>query len=407
MNILFVSGDNNKYSGAFLSMVKLVSLLKSRYGHRILVLLPKKGNGQELLDEEGIEYIRITSFLRSVPIRQNAKWYSTIEGAGRTLVTKLHVPACEKLIRERNIDLVHINVSDSFIGAYAAIKTNTPFIWHIREFLEEDHERALYRKEKAYKVMCKAAKAVAISESIYNKYAEILDKNRISVIYNGIDGSKYLDESHVLFKNNITQFLMVGNLSEGKGQIQAIKACIKLHERNKNICLKLVGGDPLNYESTLKNIVREAGAEEYIIFCGTQDDTLSFYKEADIFLMCSRSEAFGRVTVEAMLAGCFVIGADSGGTKNLIADDKTGFLYESGNTEDLYEKLSYALESRDEAQTMAKRGQQFMLANMTADINAERINQLYAEILEGGAKRSKIIILSGVHGFSNYWRACA
>lgn len=390
MNILFVSGDNNKYSGAFLSMVKLASILENRYGHKILVLLPKKGNGQKLLDEEGIEYVRITSFLRSVPVRKNAKWYSVIEGAGRTLVTKLHVPACEKLIRERNIDLIHINVSDSFIGAYAAIKTDTPFIWHIREFLEEDHGRSLFRKENAYEVMSKAAKVVAVSESIYSKYAKILNKNRMSVIYNGIDGSRYLDRDHVLFENDAVQFLMVGNLSEEKGQLQAIKACIKLHKSNKNIRLELVGGNPLNYKAVLKNIVREAGAEEYIVFCGTQDDIPSFYKKADIFLMCSRSEAFGRVTVEAMLAGCFVIGADSGGTKDLIEDNETGFLYESGNIDDLYKKMAYALENTAEIRTMAGKGQQYMLAGMTADINAEKINRLYSEAgaeKDGGSRR--------------------
>lgn len=384
MNILFVSGDNNKYSGAFLSMVKLTSLLKNKYGHNVLVLLPKKGDGQELLDEEGIEYVRITSFLRSVPIRENAKWYSALEGFGRTLVTKHYVPACEKLIREKEIDLIHINVSDSFIGAYAAEKTSTPFIWHIREFLEEDHGRALYKKEKAYAIMRKAARTVAISDDIYRKYEGILGKDRVSIIYNGVDSSKYLIENHRLFENDTIQFLMVGNISEGKGQIQAIRACIKLHESNANICLKLVGGDPLNYEKTLRDIVHEANAEEYIIFCGTQSDTPTFYKETDIFLMCSRAEAFGRVTVEAMLAGCFVIGADSGGTKDLIDDSSTGILYESGNADDLYEKICYALNHKTEVQEMAKRGQQYMLMNMTADINADKVNQLYSEIHVGG-----------------------
>ena len=51
----------------------------------------------------------------------------------------------------------------------------------------------------------------------------------------------------------------------------------------------------------------------------------------DIALVASCSEAFGRVTVEAMLAGMLVIGADVAGTSELICDGVNGILYEDDN----------------------------------------------------------------------------
>ena len=47
--------------------------------------------------------------------------------------------------------------------------------------------------------------------------------------------------------------------------------------------------------------------------------------------MCSRSEAFGRVTVEYLRRGRPVIGTRSGGTPELVEDGVTGFLYEPGD----------------------------------------------------------------------------
>ena len=49
--------------------------------------------------------------------------------------------------------------------------------------------------------------------------------------------------------------------------------------------------------------------------------------DADVALMCSSSEAFGRTTVEAMKLGRPVIGADAGGTAELVRDGWNGLLY--------------------------------------------------------------------------------
>ena len=67
-------------------------------------------------------------------------------------------------------------------------------------------------------------------------------------------------------------------------------------------------------------------------------------RAADVVLMCSRFESFGRVTVEAMLAGKPVIGAASGGTAELIQDGETGLLYEPGNHDELAMKIEYLFE---------------------------------------------------------------
>lgn len=67
---------------------------------------------------------------------------------------------------------------------------------------------------------------------------------------------------------------------------------------------------------------------------------MQFIRMADVVLICSHWEPFGRVTVEAMLAGKPVI-AISGATVELIHDGVTGLLYDPGNYSVLANKMRY------------------------------------------------------------------
>lgn len=123
------------------------------------------------------------------------------------------------------------------------------------------------------------------------------------------------------------------------------------------------------------------GVDKWIQFIGPQSDIKQLYRDTDIVLMCSQSEAFGRVTVEAMMSGCLVIGANSGGTMELVSDNETGLLYTSGDYSDLAAKIRLALKYPDRMRDIAKQGQSKMLNEMTAQNNAFRINELYREIV--------------------------
>lgn len=382
MNILFVASDNSRYSGAFLSMVKLTSLLKNKYHHKILVVLPKEGAGKELLDAEGIESICVRSYPWTIPVKDKYNFLQKLKSVAKSFITESNVEKLTKVIEKNKIDLVHINTSWSYIGALAAIKMDIPFVWHIREFLEEDQGQTFFNQKKSYALMRKADKIVTVSNSLFKKYAPILGKDKMTVIYNGIDPLKYMNKNHLIFTQNKVKFLMVASMYERKGQWLAVNACIKLLKKGyTNFQLQLIGRGQGSYIDRLKKIVSDAQAERYIIFCGPSNNTPFYYSNSDIFLMCSKAEAFGRVTVEAMLAGCLVIGAKNAGTLDLIEDELTGLLYESGNVDNLVEKIEFALDNKDKMKYIAHEGQQYMLKNMTADINAEKINTLYREII--------------------------
>ena len=66
-----------------------------------------------------------------------------------------------------------------------------------------------------------------------------------------------------------------------------------------------------------------------LVFPGFCEDIQEHMLRASAFLMTSRSEGLGRVTIEAMFCGCPVIARRSGGSLDIIEDRITGFLFDT------------------------------------------------------------------------------
>lgn len=85
-------------------------------------------------------------------------------------------------------------------------------------------------------------------------------------------------------------------------------------------------------------------------------DLRKLRKQCDIGLTCSKNEAFGRVTIENQLAGLLVIGANTGGTTEIIKDNETGLLYKEGDYMDLADKIEYAIINKNTMRNIANHG---------------------------------------------------
>lgn len=124
---------------------------------------------------------------------------------------------------------------------------------------------------------------------------------------------------------------IVGTLHEGKGQEDEIRAIGELVRRGIKAHLYILGeGDP-KYKQHLDDLIDKNGIKANVSFLGYIPKAVQVMQHVDVVLICSRMEAFGRVTVEAMRVGTPVIGTRSGGTAELIRENFNGFLYTPGN----------------------------------------------------------------------------
>lgn len=387
MKIALIASDNNATSGAFLSMTNLALQLNQLGVETIIVIPPDgpfvgPGDGEAILKEKGLRYYVVPSISWVVPGWYPSSMLVSLGQVKRILKNKIYARELTKILKVEHVDLVHINTSYSCFGAFAAKRAGIPYVWHIREFLEEDQGNRFYFPRYSHRLMSRASLVIAISNSIYEKYSKVITKEKIKVIYNGIDTEQFYMPGRHIFKDSRITLCYVGGLSELKGTDDLIEACRLLNARGYKDSYRLLIAGRGNevYEAQLRDRINQYELDN-IEMLGFRTDVPQVMEQADVSIVTSRCEAFGRVTVEAMLTGNLVLGADSAGTKELLQDGKLGVLYECGNPESIKEQVIFIIENRDSLTDKADVARTYMREHMSARKNAENIYREYRRIL--------------------------
>lgn len=120
-----------------------------------------------------------------------------------------------------------------------------------------------------------------------------------------------------------------------KGQSYVIRAIAKLKKEGINIKYILAGGGDNTY---LKSVAKDNGVLEEINFIGSlpHEQVFKLLDSIDIYIQPSKLEGLSRSLVEAMSRGCPSIGANAGGTPELLNND---FIFRKGNVSDICEIL--------------------------------------------------------------------
>jgi glycosyltransferase involved in cell wall biosynthesis len=341
LKVAFITHYPNLY-GANRSLLDLIEGLR-KYGVRPYVILPSRGEILTVLQEKKIPFAIIHfRFWIDTKKEKTNLWTGYYNAAKRLRQNFKEIPRFEKQLKEWEIELVYTNTSVIPVGALIAKKLNLPHVWHLREFIDLDYGFKLDWGKLSLNLGLRQARAiVANSEAIASYHTKDLERQKVSVIYNGINTLTEFDRLYELRQlierdNKVYTFAVVGLIQPGKGQDVAIKALGILAKDYPQIRLLLAGSlGPAqeNYGKELQELVKSFALSEKVEFLGHVDDPYKVYWAADALLMCSRSEAMGRVTVEAMSASLPVIGYDNAGTAEIIEPEKTGLLYRGGAEE--------------------------------------------------------------------------
>ena len=188
------------------------------------------------------------------------------------------------------------------------------------------------------------------------------------------------------------KILMPGMITPLKGQRQLLEAALLLRQQGYDqFEIVFVGNEDPGYAGELKAFINENGMGDNISFYGRSKEMAKWYLWADLVVVCSGAEAFGRVTVEAQLSSCLVIGADKGATMEIIEDKETGYLYQYGNPGDLAVKIINALKDKSGAQKIAEAGRDNVARLFTKEHNADEVIKVYDQIMkdrENGRKNA-------------------
>ena len=225
----------------------------------------------------------------------------------------------------------------------------------------------------------------------YSKYLNY--KKKFLVIFRGIntdyfnpklikDSDKKLLKKKWKIEDEKKVILLPGRLTSWKGQEMFIEAIslLKKNYADINFVAVILGNDQGRkiYKKKLDRLVEQHRLKNEIIFIDHLELIPIAYEISDVVVSSStQPEAFGRVSVEAQSMEKPIIASNIGGSNETIINEKTGFLFEAGDSKKLSEKLGEILNLSDlTLNGIGAEGRK----NVTKKFNVEKMcNSTYSE----------------------------
>lgn len=225
---------------------------------------------------------------------------------------------------------------------FANKKLNLPFVTTVHGFNSVSKYSEIMTKGDA--VICVSN---PVKEYIQQNYGTPDEK--ITVIHRGIEPSEFdperldrlwmtsfeaqygLDEAFV-----VTAVGRITELKDYETFIRAVAACAGDIPNIRGLIVGGVRKDKQAYYQRLQALVQELGAQEQLIFAGSQSRMAEIYALSDVLVSCSQKpEAFGRTLIEALAMNTPVIATRHGGALDIVEDGRTGFLVPPENAGEL------------------------------------------------------------------------
>ena len=246
-------------------------------------------------------------------------------------------------------------------GAVAAALLKKPHIWSVCEYGERDHDLRFFVPFKHV-----LADIVAGSDLIYTPSQAIgstlfpqLPAGRVRTLYRHAPLPARIDgggDRHYR-RLGAVRLAMLASLDVSKGQADAIGAVGQLTARGRDVDLVLAGYDRDGaYRDELEQLAQRNKCAGRVHFLGFLPDPYPTLKAADVVLICSRSEAFGRVAVEAMRLGKAVVYPAAGSFPEFMQDGVTGLAYKPGHVAGLAARIEQLIDHPEQARAIAAAG---------------------------------------------------
>lgn len=381
MNIVYFTHEK-EYGGSSRALVSLIEEIKKYNDVNIYVIVPFK-DSKIIPELKKMNINIITCFYSWWQIPIHVSFIKKLLFRIVYLYNIIAILKIKHMLKNVKIDIIHSNTSVIDIGAKFANKINVPHVWHFREFTANNLEFIKGQKKSFNYINKYGGNIIYISKIIKEFYVNNIKENNTKIIYDGLPG-KIINKKNEYEKKDKINFLIAGTLQENKGQHLAIRAFNQLKKKGyKNIKLYIAGGDPNGYLKYLKSLIKEYNIENDVEYLGFVKNMTEIRKKVDIELLCSESEAFGLVVVEAMLAGNVIIASNSGATSEIIKDNENGYLYKCGDYKDLSLKMEKIINNPDLLEEIGVKGQKYAIDNFLSKKSAKNVIEYYYEIRRG------------------------
>ena len=235
----------------------------------------------------------------------------------------------------------------------------------------------------------KIAHYIAISKKIAEDLVlgGVADK-RISIIPSAVDPKPYGDLDRKTSRKKLLQELdlpqnnhlvmTVSHLSPLKGIDTFIRAFSNISSQHPDWHAVIVGAG--EEKEHLVELVSYLKQEQRITFLGFRSDVPELLSAADILCLPSTWEGLGTILLDAILAGCTVIGSSVGGIPEIIKDGETGLLFPAQDQNRLATSIARAMADPSLRQQLNSQARDHVQQTFSLHAMVEKTIELYKNL---------------------------
>jgi len=387
-NILVVH-NNNDFYGAEKVLLELLSRLdRSRFVP--IVVLPTDTRHINRLSPE---LARLNIECCFIPLGVLRRKYFKLQKLPRFGFEVLAgVRQLVRLIRKRNIALVHTNTNTILASPLAARLTAVPHVWSIHELMVEP---ATVRSALHYMIPRFSTRVVTVSQAVREHMLKDAAKfaDRFTFVRGAIDVEPFLNakgrarvRAEWGVRDDEVLIGMAGRVTRWKGQSVFVQAAKLIAERHPEAKFAAVGGvfdTEKFYMDRFRKEVHDAGLESKLTINDFRADMPDVFAAFDIFVLPSiLPEPFGLVVIEAMASGKPVVATAPGGPSETVVDGETGFLVPPSDASAIAKALEVLLADPQKRISMGEAGRRRAREVFSLPRYVTEFEELYDAVLQ-------------------------
>jgi glycosyltransferase involved in cell wall biosynthesis len=335
--VLLISHDSHN-NGAQRALVDTAAALCAS-GVQVHVLLPPGPPGS--IADLFVPAARL--HLTPVPLWIDPRGRSPKRVLRRTLSALAFALRVALTARRVGAELVVSNTAVIASGWLGAVLSRRPHVWWLHERLDRDDPLPfLLGTRLTARVIARTGAVVVPSQFLARDLQRWIPAAALHVVPPHMPG-----EVAALHDNPpVRTLLFPGGTLRVKRPEDALEAYAALRQTEPGIRLRVVG-PPGPQPATALALARDLGLDGEVRFEGHLPDLKAELGPDVVVLSTGVDESFGRVLVEAMLAGSIVVGAEAGATPEVLAALPGGLLYRARDTSALAETLGRVVRDDD------------------------------------------------------------
>lgn len=293
-----------------------------------------------------------------------------------------------QIIKTEKIKVIHAHQAVEALHAFFALRgTGAKLVLTFHGYIPDAKNRRALRF-----LIPRTAANVAVSRE-FLKWLDEKEKfdttKNFHVVYNGVD-ERRLAASGKDFRRelglpeNALLFGMIGNFyaAPRKDQLTVCRGLPEFFSQVENAHFIFVGGKEENSDyAKCVAFCRENEIESKVHFVGARGDIADILHALDAFVLATRHESFGIAAVEAMLTKTPAILSDIEPLLEVSRGGEFAEIFETGNAEDLTEKMLKIARDEDFRNDLANRAQIYARANFSIEAYIANLKKLYESII--------------------------